>query len=110
MDSLIVNPKNEKELKLVTEFLDKLGVNNTVITDEQKEHFELSFLMEEGQGVGEAPREAVYKSFKSSEEEEYEIPEEFYKVLDERRARHLAGESASCSWQEVKAAAKKLSK
>ena len=112
MDSIIVNPKNEKELKFITELLEKLGVSNKVLSVEEKEDLGLSFLMAEADRVEEAPREEVYKKLTASLDEKYEfgLTEEDYQVIDERRARHLAGESISYSWEEVKEAVKKLRK
>ena len=105
-----MNPKNEKELKLVTEFLEKFGVSNSLLTDEENDKLQLLIVMADGNRVEEAPREAIYKNVKGSVDEKYEfgLTDEDYRVLDERRARHLAGESASYSWQDVKEAVKNL--
>lgn len=53
--------------------------------------------------------EAVYKiiSTKIEEEEELKLSDEQKRILDERRKRHLNGESKSYSWAEVKKKAKK---
>ncbi|MEB2777797.1 hypothetical protein SYJ56_20955 [Algoriphagus sp. D3-2-R+10] len=87
MDSIIVNPKNEKELKIVTELLEKLGVSNEVFSFNKREDFELLLNYFEAQ----------------QKNEEYEIPEEYYQVLDGRRAEYLKGNSRTSSWEEVKA-------
>lgn len=76
MDSIIVNPKNEKELKFITELLEKLGVSNEVISFDEKEDLT---------------------------SQEYDIPEEYYQVLEGRRAEYLKGNSKTSSWEEVKA-------
>ncbi|REG82059.1 hypothetical protein [Algoriphagus antarcticus] len=112
MDSIILNPKNEKELKFIIELLGKLGVSNMVMSDEDKEDLRLSFLSAEVDRVEEAPKEEVYKKLTTFLNEKYEfgLTEEDYQVLDERRARHLAGESVSYSWEEVKETAKTLRK
>ncbi len=110
MDSIIVNPKNEKELKFITELLEKLGVNNKVLSVAEKEDLRLSFLMSQVDRVEEAPREEVFKKLPlTGEDEKYDfgLTQEDYQILDDRRARHLAGESISYSWEEVKEAAKK---
>lgn len=86
MDSIIVNPKNEKEIKLVNEFLEKLGVSNEILSDEEKESFE------------------IFKgSFESQDTGDYDIPEDYYQVLERRRAEYLKGNSKTSSWEEVKA-------
>ncbi|MCE7054370.1 addiction module protein [Algoriphagus sp. AGSA1] len=87
MDSIIVNPKNEKELKFISELLEKLGVSNEVFSFNKKEDFEL-----------------LLNSFEAQQKDEgYEIPEEYYQVLDGRRAEYLKGNSKTSSWEEVKA-------
>jgi len=86
MDSIIVNPKNEKELKLVTELLEKLGVSSKIFSKEEKEDFEM------------------FKGFFESQGKiEYDIPEAYFEVLDQRRAEYLKGNSKTTSWEEVKA-------
>ncbi|WP_339703770.1 hypothetical protein [Algoriphagus aquimarinus] len=75
MDSIIVNPKNEKELKFITELLEKLGVSNEVISFDEKEDLT---------------------------SQEYDIPEEYYQVLEGRRAEYLKENSKTSSWEEVK--------
>ncbi|WP_438426248.1 addiction module protein [Aquimarina macrocephali] len=42
---------------------------------------------------------AVMESYR---EDEFTLTEEQYKILDERRERHLKGESKSFTWEEVK--------
>lgn len=47
MSSILVNPKDEKELRLISDLLSKMGVENTVLTDTQKEDLGLSMMMKE---------------------------------------------------------------
>lgn len=61
MDSIIVNPKNEKELKFISELLQKLGVNNKILSVSEKEDLGLSILMSEADRVEEVPREEIYR-------------------------------------------------
>ncbi|PZX49406.1 MULTISPECIES: hypothetical protein [Algoriphagus] len=61
MDSIIVNPKNEKELKFISELLEKLGVNNKILSVSEKEDLGLSILMSEADRVEEVPREEIYR-------------------------------------------------
>lgn len=42
---------------------------------------------------------AVMESYR---EDEFTLTEEQYKILDQRRERHLKGESKSFTWEEVK--------
>lgn len=61
MDSIIVNPKNEKEFKFISELLKKLGVNNKILSVSEKEDLGLSILMSEADRVEEVPREEIYR-------------------------------------------------
>lgn len=76
MDSIIVNPKNEKELKFVSELLEKLGVSCKVISIDKEEDLN---------------------------EQESNVPEEYYQVLEGRRAEYLKGNAKTSSWEVVKA-------
>lgn len=76
MNSILVNPKDEKELKFVAELLEKLGVSNKIISFDVKEDLA---------------------------NQERDVPEEYYQVLEGRRAEYLKGNSQTSSWEEVKA-------
>ncbi|SFB24610.1 Putative addiction module component [Algoriphagus aquimarinus] len=87
MDSIIVNPKNGKELKFVAELLEKLGVSNEIFSFNKKEDLEI-----------------LLDAFEAQQKKyDDEVPEEYYQVLDGRRAEYLKGNSKSSSWEEVKA-------
>jgi hypothetical protein len=47
MNSIIINPKSQKEMQFLTELLNKLGVSSTILSDEQKEDIGLSLLLSE---------------------------------------------------------------
>ncbi|MEQ6118068.1 hypothetical protein [Reichenbachiella sp. MALMAid0571] len=47
MSSIVINPKNEEELKFVSELLQKLGVASKVLSDEELEDLGLSMLMKD---------------------------------------------------------------
>jgi len=47
MSSIVINPKNEEELKFVSELLQKLGVASKVLSDEELEDLGLSLLMKD---------------------------------------------------------------
>lgn len=76
MDSIIVNPKNEKELKFISELLKKLGVSCEVISIDKEEDLN---------------------------DQESDVPEEYYQVLEERRAEYLKGNAKTSTWEVVKA-------
>jgi hypothetical protein len=61
MDSIIINPKNEKEFKFISDLLEKLGVNSKVLSAEEKEDLGLSFLMAKLNRVEVVPREEIIK-------------------------------------------------
>jgi hypothetical protein len=61
MDSIIINPKNEKEFKFISDLLEKLGVTSKVLSAEEKEDLGLSFLMANSNRVEEVPREEIIK-------------------------------------------------
>jgi len=45
---------------------------------------------------------AVAREYNEEDDFEYEFTEEEIKMFDERRAKHLSGESKSYSWEEAK--------
>lgn len=47
MDSLLVAPKNKKEMRLVSDFLKKIGVASKSLTIEEKEDIALGMAMKE---------------------------------------------------------------
>lgn len=47
MSSIVINPKNEQELRFVAELLDKLGVDSKVLSDEEQEDLGLGLLMKD---------------------------------------------------------------
>lgn len=47
MSSMLINPKNEKEMQFLSELFQKLGVDATVLSDEEAEDIGLSILMKD---------------------------------------------------------------
>ncbi|WOK08918.1 hypothetical protein RT717_09750 [Imperialibacter roseus] len=47
MSSIVVNPKSEKELRFLSELLQKLGIDAKVLSDEEVEDLGLSLLMKD---------------------------------------------------------------
>lgn len=65
MDAILLKPKNNKELKLLTELLSKMKVSSKVITEEYLEDFALGSLMKEADRTKTVSREAIFKKLKS---------------------------------------------
>ncbi|MGE0589303.1 MAG: hypothetical protein AB7O48_12070 [Cyclobacteriaceae bacterium] len=47
MSSIVVSPKNNDELKFLTQLLTKLGIDSKVLSDEDAEDIGLSILMKD---------------------------------------------------------------
>lgn len=47
MDSIVINPKNREELKLIKTLLAKMKVKSKILTEEEMEDLGLSILMKE---------------------------------------------------------------
>jgi len=47
MSSIVVSPKSQKEFKIVTELLNKLGVRSKVVSDEELEDLGLAVMMKD---------------------------------------------------------------
>lgn len=47
METIVVQPSNGKELKLLKEFLQNSSIKNRVLSEEDKEDFVLSLMMQE---------------------------------------------------------------
>ena len=47
MKSIVITPKNQTELKFISDLLKKLGVSSHIISDELKEDIGLTILMNE---------------------------------------------------------------
>lgn len=64
MSSLLVSPKNEKELLLIRELLEKMNISNRILSDEEKEDLGLSFLMKDVNRNKKVSRETILKKLK----------------------------------------------
>jgi hypothetical protein len=67
MDSILINPKNEKELSFIAELLGKIGARYKIITAEEKEDLGLSHLMVKVDRTKEIPKEVVLKKLMEHE-------------------------------------------
>jgi hypothetical protein len=47
METIVVQPSNNEELKLLKEFLQKSSIKNRVLNEEDKEDFVLGLMMQE---------------------------------------------------------------
>ena len=47
MNSILINPKDEKELIFISQLLNRMGVENKVLSEEEKEDLGLSVMMRE---------------------------------------------------------------
>jgi len=47
MKSIVITPKDSKELKLIAELLKKMGISSTILSEEEKEDAGLLILMKE---------------------------------------------------------------
>ncbi|MEN2281351.1 hypothetical protein AAGF08_04370 [Algoriphagus sp. SE2] len=68
MNSILINPKNEKELNFISELLAKLGARYKIITAEEKEDLGLSHLMVKVKRDVEIPKEEVLKKLLQHED------------------------------------------
>jgi len=47
MESIIINPKNRDEARIITDILDKMKIESKIVTEEEKEDIGLSLMMKE---------------------------------------------------------------
>lgn len=66
MKSVVVTAKNEKELKFLTELLDKLGFSSSSISEEELEDLGLSMMMRRVNKSKRVSRDEVIKKLKFS--------------------------------------------
>jgi len=59
MDSLLVLPKNNDELTLITSLLERMKIKTKVLTDEQKEDLGLIHLMKQADRTDKVSRSEV---------------------------------------------------
>jgi len=64
MNSIIVTPKNARELQLIRELLDKMNVTNKILTLEQKEDMGLVLLMNKSDRNRKVSRATIMKKLK----------------------------------------------
>jgi len=65
MESVIITPRNKKELQFISDLLSKLGIQSTKLTLEEKEDLGLSLLMKETDRSKKVSENVVMKKLKS---------------------------------------------
>jgi len=65
MKSIVITPKDARELKFVSELLKKLGITSRVLNEEDKEDIGMSVLMEEVDRTNTVSREEIMKKLNS---------------------------------------------
>lgn len=61
MESIIISPKTQDEVKLIQDLLDKMNISSTIVTDEEKEDIGLLAMIKEADRNDKVSREAVIK-------------------------------------------------
>ena len=65
MESIIINPKTKKEVKLVRTLLEKMNISSDIISEEEKEDLGLIAMMKEADRNETVSREEIIKKLKS---------------------------------------------
>lgn len=65
MKTIIVTPKNDSELKFISELLKKLGVSSRILTQSDKEDIGMSILMHEVNRKEKVSESEIMKKLKS---------------------------------------------
>lgn len=61
MDSLLIYPENEEDLKLLKELLSKMKIKTKVLTEEEKEDMGLAYLMSQADRSETVSKDAIFK-------------------------------------------------
>ena len=62
MQSLLITPKDEGELDLLSALLSRLNIATTLIGDEEKEDIGMSFFLQEADRTQLVSRESIFKA------------------------------------------------
>ncbi|SKB93585.1 hypothetical protein [Dyadobacter psychrophilus] len=65
MESILINPRNSKELKLLSEFLEKENISSKVLSEEQLEDAGLAMLMREADRSQKVSREEIMQKLEN---------------------------------------------
>ncbi|HEY2583001.1 MAG TPA: hypothetical protein VGI43_14395 [Mucilaginibacter sp.] len=65
MESIVINPKSEDEVKFITDLLNRMNISSKIITEEEKEDMGLLVMMKEVDRSEKVSREEVMKKLNS---------------------------------------------
>ncbi len=65
MDAILLKPKNQKELKLITDLLDKMQVSSKILSEEELEDTGLGLLMKEVDRNETVSRDLIFQTLNS---------------------------------------------
>ena len=65
MESIIINPKTKKEVKLVRTLLEKMNISSNIISEEEKEDLGLIAMMKEADRNETVSRDEIIRKLKS---------------------------------------------
>lgn len=65
MESIIISPRTQDEVRIIQELLDKMNISSTIITDEEKEDLGLLAMMKEVDRNDKVSRDAIMKKLNS---------------------------------------------
>jgi intein/homing endonuclease len=65
MKSIVITPKDDRELKFVSELLKKLGINSRVLSEEEQEDVGMSILMGEVDRSSKVSKAEIIKKLNS---------------------------------------------
>ncbi|MCF0049794.1 hypothetical protein MUK70_29845 [Dyadobacter chenwenxiniae] len=64
MESILINPRNSEELKLLSDFLEKSNITSKILSEEQLEDAGLTMLMRETDRSQKVSREEIMQKLK----------------------------------------------
>ncbi len=62
MQSLLITPKDDAELKLLSALLDRLNIATTIISDEEQEDIGMGLLLQQVDRTQHVSRESIFKA------------------------------------------------
>ena len=65
MKAILITPKNEKELKFISDLLNKLGMGSSTMTEEELEDLGLSKMMKNADRTKKVSRASIMKKLNS---------------------------------------------
>ncbi len=62
MQSLLITPKDDAELELLSELLNRMNITTTVISDEEREDIGMGLLLQQVDRTQYVSRESIFKA------------------------------------------------